>query len=162
MAKTNLAANSSAIRPICLHVSMNLNLGLGDLRCGIYLPGDSYHKISGSSGDDCISKFWQCDGHADCKDGSDEVDCDPFLKTQHSCGASEFKCVESGICLPQIWYCDGERDCSHGEDEIDCSHTCNEKDLFACKYVCCLDNSVSTHLYFDCHLITFAKTLNQN
>ena len=52
---------------------------------------------------------------------------------EHSCGASEFRCTESGICLPNIWRCDGERDCSHGEDEVDCRDTCKEKDLFACK-----------------------------
>ena len=90
--------------------------------------------ILGASGDQCISKFWRCDGSADCRDGSDEFGCDILrVKKQHSCSASEFQCTVSRICLPKMWVCDGERDCSQGEDEIDCRNACNDKDLFSCK-----------------------------
>ena len=81
---------------------------------------DGLSPISGASGDYCINKSWQCDGDPDCHDGSDEVNCDPSLKKQHNCGASEFMCVESGICIPGNWRCDGAIYCDDGSDEDGC------------------------------------------
>lgn len=60
----------------------------------------------------CVASTARCDNVFDCKDGTDERDCD-------LCAPNQFKC-HNGQCISQNLKCDRHPDCSDGSDELDC------------------------------------------
>ena len=60
----------------------------------------------------CIPAIWHCDYIDDCRDFSDEIDCecDPSI--------GQFACTAGG-CINGTWVCDGEADCVDGSDEAE-------------------------------------------
>jgi len=75
--------------------------------------GGSCSGFSCLSGDECIPASWECDGHQDCDDESDEHggECE-----QGYCG---YHC-HSGECIDSSFVCDGDEDCGDGSDELIC------------------------------------------
>lgn len=60
---------------------------------------------------ECIQINFLCDGHQDCTNGQDELNCQ-----NRTCHHMEFRC-ESGTCIAAAWECDDEIDCVDGSDE---------------------------------------------
>ncbi|XP_024915374.1 basement membrane-specific heparan sulfate proteoglycan core protein isoform X3 [Cynoglossus semilaevis] len=102
----------------------------------------------------CILMEYLCDNRPDCRDMSDENNCELPVPRVHTtpptttttsrkpprpysppgpCRADQATC-QSGECIPRDYICDGERDCSDGSDEYRCGtpSPC-EPNEFKCK-----------------------------
>lgn len=80
-------------------------------------PGMCHHEseFQCQSDGSCIPSTWECDGHPDCEDGSDEHHACP----PRTCPSSFFRC-DNGNCVLRSWICDGDDDCRDMSDERDC------------------------------------------
>lgn len=92
----------------------------------------------------CISSSFRCDGHYDCPNEDDEMNCREYVPHHENteCNSDEFKCTLDGLCLPLEHVCDGQPQCIDKSDEIlgceqikwKCEHG------FLCKNGHCLAN----------------------
>ncbi|KAF6197627.1 hypothetical protein GE061_008593, partial [Apolygus lucorum] len=100
----------------------------------------------------CVSAKYRCDGENDCRDGSDEKDCELV------CSQDQFYCASSSLCLPKSVVCNGKIDCYGGADEVSCgsnstgfqfNSTCSEGFLCVSSGEC-LDKSKECNGVDDC------------
>lgn len=80
-------------------------------------PGMCHHESEFQCQSDgtCIPSTWECDGHPDCEDSSDEHHACP----PRTCPSTFFRC-DNGNCVLRSWICDGDNDCRDMSDERDC------------------------------------------
>lgn len=88
----------------------------------------------------CIPVDWQCDGHVDCADQTDEIECGDcaYTTTSHEPSINGHKGKELIIkdfiakptlhcgerrCMLASHVCDGAMDCPFGQDERNCGNS---------------------------------------
>merc|ERR1719180_386336 len=73
-------------------------------------PGGQWRCGSG----ECVVLEAQCDGHQQCKDGSDEA----AEQCEHStCGPHLFQCQSGSQCVSNTQVCNGASNCKDASDE---------------------------------------------
>jgi len=103
------------------------------------------NEIKCDDGSRCYIKDWQCDGHNDCDDRSDEKNCSEICSKE-----SDFKC-SNGHCISSAWICDGVDDCQDGFDEKNCTEIKGCKQgQFDCGNNKCISRVFRCDNVFDC------------
>ena len=78
----------------------------------------------------CIPGRWRCDYDQDCKDGSDEEDCE--AQDFRVCSEEERAC-HNGRCVHASQWCDGLTNCEDRTDEMFCHVNCSHLE-FQCGF----------------------------
>ncbi|XP_070551289.1 uncharacterized protein [Ptychodera flava] len=85
------------------------------------------HPYGCVDGSYCIYPIQICNSIEDCKDGSDERECDPYKKRSKAylaegyCRESApYLCLDGGYCLGGHLLCSGIAECKDSSDEFDC------------------------------------------
>ncbi|XP_063285770.1 low-density lipoprotein receptor-related protein 2 [Pelobates fuscus] len=79
------------------------------VRC---LPECSSTQFLCADNERCIPIWWKCDGHRDCRDGSDESSICPH----RYCPVGQFQCND-GNCTSPFFLCNSIQNCPDGSDE---------------------------------------------
>ncbi|KAJ8247100.1 hypothetical protein GJAV_G00258720, partial [Gymnothorax javanicus] len=84
-----------------------------------------------------LSAQWECDGHPDCPDRSDELPLNPKCSAAESlCNGSFFMCA-NGRCIPLSSLCDKRDDCGDRSDEHNCNvNECLNRRVSGCTQEC--------------------------
>nr|XP_006813017.1 PREDICTED: uncharacterized protein LOC102803992 [Saccoglossus kowalevskii] len=106
----------------------------------IVCPAD-YFRCNTSG--ECILKEYICDGIPDCKDTSDEFQCDTV------CSDDSFTC-DSGQCISLSFYCDFTPQCEDGSDEYECVLRDCLLTEFQCDNGQCIDGSLICNVKINC------------
>jgi hypothetical protein len=77
-----------------------------------------WHFRCGPPDDRCVPFYYKCDGEADCKDGSDELDCPARV-----CAPGMFQCNNTR-CVSFAQFCNNMNDCGDNSDEAKCLDGC--------------------------------------
>ena len=96
----------------------------------------------------CLDVKFFCDGHIDCEDGFDEIDCNVKTNTT-TCDDGDFLCISNGKCIDSKLVCNQNPECPKGEDEKDCPNCA--LNMFECSSGKCIPKAFVCDGEKDCH-----------
>ncbi|GFY52102.1 gastric intrinsic factor [Trichonephila inaurata madagascariensis] len=90
------------------------------IRADIHRGSCPTREVSCADRSKCLPILYLCDGKKNCKDGSDEIGCDP-------CAYEQFRCSDTENCVDSSLVCNGEKDCPDGSDEEKCDTAASDQ-----------------------------------
>ncbi|XP_057372464.1 low-density lipoprotein receptor-related protein 2-like [Daphnia carinata] len=118
----------------------------GEAQCGRNNTGCHPLTFQCRSSGRCISRSLTCNGHADCEDASDEIDC-----RRRPCPTGSFPC--GAHCISGMFICDGIQHCADGSDEDRCQVEDGEDcpgNSFKCNDGTCVPEHAFCNSIVDC------------